>query len=226
MLRGMTKTILATLASLAALVYSPAYAHTDLEEDWTDNPVSSRYEQHHKSPAPAPQQQYAMRTECELPPSVHSSAPASTQQASVTPKQPSVLERICETLKKDCDNVRLENNYVICKDKVKCIKNDMTDEEYQKKIDEDPCGSNEYCPGPSFPSCVEWQMRERWRFNPSTIGKVEALLIDTQKIEGLEQPLSLGYALIPVGKKELYTLQTESTAREVRGLINYGKYGK
>lgn len=205
----MTKTILSALISLAALAYSPAYARTDLAEDWTDHPTMQRY---HQRP------QYAARTECELHQPLPS--PPSIKPVSASPKKSSLLERLSAALEKDCGRVRAENNQIICEDYVKCTKKDMTEQEYQTMIDGDLCGGNEYCPGPSPPSCIEWQMKERWRFDPNTIGKVDALLIDAKK---LLSGASAGYALRPAGKNELYVLQEEHTAREMKNLLNQGK---
>lgn len=199
----MTKIILTTLISLTALAYSPASARTDLDDDWTDFPSSRAYKQQERLTPPS---QYAARTECEVP-----SPSSTTPSVSAAAKQPNLLERIREALlKSECKTVRIEKNEIICEDYSRCTKEETTD------LD---C---EYCPS-SMTVCIEGQMRERWRFNPNTIGKVEGLLIDMQYLKGTYSPISLGYALRPVGKNELFPFQYESTTKEVRGLINSSK---
>ncbi len=204
-LSGMTKPVLAAMISLAALLYSPAHARTNLEEDWTDNPTTQRYKQ----------QQYAARTECEVPNSV--SSPSSTPLTSATPTNPSLLERLSEALKDDCGKVRVDKNEIVCEDYVRCTKEEITGKEYD---DPNSICVEYYCPT-STTWCTEWQMKERWRFNPHTLGKVEALLIDTKFVNDVRPPLSLGYALRPIGENEEYALRTEHAARRVKNLINY-----
>ncbi len=187
----MTKTILSALTSLAALLYSPAHARTDLDDDYTDFLSSHAYKQ---------QERYASRTECELP----GRAPASP-----SPSKLNLGERISDVLKNDCGKVRVENNILICEDQVRCTKQETTGKEYD---DPNSICVEYYCPT-STTRCIEWQMKERWRFNLHTIGKVEALLIDEQ----------FEYALRPVGRNELLKLRTEAAARRLKNIFNsYG----
>ncbi len=200
----MTKPTLTALTFLAALAYSPAYAITDLNDDFTDNPVTQKYPQ---------RQQYAARTECEVhqyTPSSQPSTPASNPQPSVKPKELSLMERIRAVLEKDCGSVRLEKNTLFCDDYV-CLK---------KEVQDLDC---EYCPS-SAEICTEGHLKERWRMDLAAVGQVEALLINEQIERSIYPlPISLGYALRPIGKNELYPLQKELTAREMKNLLNQGK---
>ena len=168
--------------------------------------------------------QYAARTECEVPRGNTGSKvveAATTEKAkivstpiAVTPVKPTLEEQLIKVLLGDCGNVRTEKNQIICEDYGECIKVAI--------IEGDPnCENNEYSPCPST-LCTQWQMRERWRFNPNAVGKVDGLLIDTQYVK-LPQSITLGFAFRPVEKNEMYPLQTENATRQVRNILNYGR---
>ena len=196
----MTKTIQSALISLAVLAYSPASAHTDLSDNYTDFPSHREY---------APQQRYASRTECELP--GRNSVPSVRNDAAISPSV-TLVEKLIAALKDDCGTVRVEKGMIICEDSYGCIREEERGPVYMQDC--------EYCPD-TIIECKEWKVWERWRFDPTKIGKVEALLIDTQRLPSGYH--SAGYAIRPVGKNELYLFQTEFAARRLQNIINYVK---
>ena len=209
----MTKTTLAALTFLATLAHSPAQAKTDLEEDWTDNPAAQRYQQ------PQQRQQYAARTECELPERTSGYSSSESKPESNPNLQSDLMERVSKALAGDCGKVRMEKNQLICEDYSSCRQSGIVYE-----LDSSGENGRKYIHAGTV--CREWQMKERWKFDPAAVGKVEALLIDTQYVNDLQDPISLSYALRPAGKNELYLFRTESAAREVKRLINNDEGGK
>ena len=158
----------------------------------------------------AQQQHYAARTDCELHPGRTEPAKPESKPVAVTPVKPSLLEQLTEALEGDCGKVRMDNNQLICEDYVSCAK------EVKIEPEEEIC--IEYCcPCGAKMLCVEKNYQERWRFDPTKVGMVEALLIEDNRPHPRN---SLEFSIRPMGKKEMYTLRSESTARQLKEIFN------